>query len=353
MNQKTLNKLEYNKIIELLAQQATCPGGERACRALKPSADLTAIETAQAETEAAFSRIVRKGKLSLSGCYPVSDSLKRLEIGGTLGAGELLRICKLLSAANRAKSYGRHETTDDLADCLDPYFEQIEPLTVLSSEIERCIISEEEISDDASPALKQIRRQIGLANDRIHSTLTSLVNGSMRSYLQDALITMRGDRYCIPVKAEYRSQVPGMIHDQSATGSTLFIEPMSVVKLNNDLKELYGKEQEEIQVILASLSAAAAEHIDAIRADYQIMTTLDFIFAKGSLALSMNASRPVFNQDRRIHIREGRHPLLDRKKVVPITVTLGDTFDLLIITGPNTGGHVHRQPAPYRCLLYT
>lgn len=338
MNEKTLNKLEYNKIIELLAQQATCPGGERACRALKPSADVNTIETAQAETEAAFSRIVRKGKLSFSGCYPVEDSLKRLEIGGTLGTGELLRICKLLFAANRGKSYGRHETTDDLSDCLDPYFEQLEPLTALSSEIERCIISEEEISDDASATLKQIRRQISLANDRIHSTLSSLVNGSMRSYLQDALITMRGDRYCIPVKAEYRSQVPGMIHDQSATGSTLFIEPMSVVKLNNDLKELYGKEQEEIQVILASLSAAAAQHIDAIRSDYQIMTTLDFIFAKGSLALSMNASRPIFNQDRRIHIREGRHPLLDRKKVVPITVSLGDTFDLLIITGPNTGG---------------
>lgn len=338
MNQKTLSKLEYNKIIDLLTDKATCPGGQRACRSLKPCADLQKIERMQEETAAAFTRIVRKGKLSLSGCNPVSDSLKRLEIGGTLGAGELLRICKLLRAAARAKSYGRHDTVDDQADCLDTFFEQLEPLTALSAEIERCIISEEEISDDASSTLRHIRRQIASVNDRIHSTLSSLVNGSLRSYLQDSLITMRGDRYCVPVKAEYRSQVPGMIHDQSSTGSTLFIEPMSIVKLNNDLKELYGKEQEEIQVILAELSASAAQHTDSIRADYQLMAELDFIFARGALALDMNASRPVFNRDRRIRIREGRHPLLDKKKVVPISVSLGDTFDLLIITGPNTGG---------------
>ena len=264
--------------------------------------------------------------------------MKRLEVGAALNAAELLRIAKVLTAAGRAKAYGRHETIEELADCLDSYFDMLEPVSLLSTEIDRCIISEDEISDDASSTLKQIRRQIGAMNDRVHSTLTGMVNGPLRTYLQDAIITMRGDRYCIPVKAEYRSKVSGMIHDQSATGSTLFIEPMAVVKLNNDLKELYGKEQEEIQVILARLSSDAADYMEEIRTDYKVMTELDFIFARGSLALSMNASRPVFNNERRILIREGRHPLIDRKKVVPITISLGDTFDLLIVTGPNTGG---------------
>ena len=264
--------------------------------------------------------------------------MKRLEVGAALGSGELLRICKLLETAGRVKSYGRHETSDESEDCLDALFQQLEPVAPLSAEIRRCILEEDEISDDASPALKRIRRSMGQINDKVHATLSGLVNGSLRAYLQDPIITMRGDRYCIPVKAEYRSQVQGLIHDQSSTGSTLFIEPMSVVKLNNDLKELYGKEQEEIQVILARLSVDVAEYIDAIRTDYSVLTELDFIFARGILALDMNASMPLFNTDGRIYIREGRHPLLDKKKVVPITVMLGDAFDLLIITGPNTGG---------------
>ena len=264
--------------------------------------------------------------------------MKRLEVGASLGSGELLRICKVLQNAGRAKAYGRHDTQDELADCLDAYFDQLEPLTLLSNEIERCIIAEDEISDDASPALKHIRRSIAGINDKIHATLNNLVNGALRSYLQDPIITMRGDRYCVPVKAEYRSQVNGMIHDQSSTGSTLFIEPMAVVKLNNDLKELYAKEQEEIQVILARLSEDTAEYIEEIRTDYRVLTDLDFIFARGQLALSMNASRPILNNEGRIHIRDGRHPLLDARKVVPITVTLGEDFSLLIVTGPNTGG---------------
>ena len=338
MNKKTLTKLEFYKITELLTEEASTPGGQRKCRNLKPSTDPDVIETMQEQTAAAFTRIVKKGRLSFSGCYPVEESMKRLEIGAALNASELLRIAKLLTTAARAKSYGRHDTVDELADCLDIYFDQLEPLTLLSTEIDRCIISEDEISDDASSTLKHIRRQINQMNDRVHSTLTGMVNGSLRSYLQDPIITMRGDRYCIPVKSEYRSQVPGMIHDQSSTGSTLFIEPMAVVKLNNDLKELYGKEQEEIQVILSRLSADVSEYVEPIRTNYRAMTELDFIFARGNLALSMNASKPVFNRERRIHIREARHPLIDKKKVVPITVTLGDTFDLLIITGPNTGG---------------
>ena len=338
MNKKTLTKLEYNKIIELLTEQASSFSGKERCRKLKPMISLPDIQSAQEETAAAFTRIVKKGRPSFSGCNPVGDSLKRLEVGAALGSGELLRICKLLETAGRVKSYGRHETSDESEDCLDALFQQLEPVAPLSAEIRRCILEEDEISDDASPALKHIRRSMGQINDKVHATLSGLVNGSLRTYLQDPIITMRGDRYCIPVKAEYRSQVQGLIHDQSSTGSTLFIEPMSVVKLNNDLKELYGKEQEEIQVILARLSVDVAEYIDAIRTDYSVLTELDFIFARGILALDMNASMPLFNTNGRIYIREGRHPLLDKKKVVPITVMLGDAFDLLIITGPNTGG---------------
>ena len=338
MNEKTLTKLEYNKIIELLTDQASSPAGKQKCKTLVPMFDLHELNLAQEQTAAAFTRIVKKGRLSFSGCYPIEDSLMRLEVGAALTCGELLKISKLLQVTNRAKSYGRHDTVDELEDCLDAFFNQLEPLTSLTNEISRCIIDEDEIADDASSTLKNIRRNIMATNDKVHSTLTSLVNGSLKSYLQDALITMRGDRYCLPVKAEYRSQVPGMIHDQSSTGSTLFIEPMSVVKLNNDLKELYGKEQEEIQVILARLSEEAAGYISELRGNYRILTELDFIFAKGSLALSMHASKPIFNKNGYIHIREGRHPLLDKKKVVPITLTLGGDFDLLIVTGPNTGG---------------
>lgn len=338
MKQKTLSKLEYDKIIHLLAEQASSESGKNRCQTLKPMTDLEEINTAQEQTAAAFSRIVKKGRLSFSGCYPIEASLMRLEVGGTLNTAELLRICKLCEVTARAKSYGRHDTVEELADCLDGYFEQLSPLTSLANELRRCIIDEDEISDDASTTLRQIRRSMSQINDKVHTTLNGLVNGSLRTYLQDAIITMRGDRYCIPVKAEYRSQVNGLIHDQSATGSTLFIEPMAVVRLNNDLKELYAKEQEEIQVILARLSVEVAEHIDELRTNYQVLGDLDFIFAKGALALSMHASKPIFNTRGYIHIREGRHPLLDKKKVVPITITLGDTFDLLIITGPNTGG---------------
>ena len=338
MNQKTLTKLEYDKITALLEEQATSFRGRQLCRRLKPMTDMERIDTAQEQTAAAFTRLIKKGRISFGDAAPVEESMKRLEIGAALGSGELLRICKLLQNTGRAKAYGRHDTQEESADCLDAYFEQLEPLTTLSNEIDRCILSEEEISDDASPTLKRIRRSMDSINEKVHTTLNGLVNGSLRTYLQDPIITMRGDRYCLPVKAEYRNQVSGMIHDQSATGSTLFMEPMAVVKLNNDLKELYAKEQEEIQVILARLSEETAGYIEEIRTDYRCLTDLDFIFARGQLAMSMNGSRPILNEEGRIHIRNGRHPLLDARKVVPITVTLGQDFSLLIITGPNTGG---------------
>ena len=338
MNQKTLFKLEYDKIIALLEKEATSFRGGQLCRRLKPMTDLHKINTYQEQTAAAYTRIVQKGRISFGDAAPVEESMKRLEIGGSLSSTELLRISRLLVNAARVKTYGRHDTQEDACDCLDEYFNLLEPLTPLSNEIDRCIIGEDEYSDDASSTLKQIRRSINNINDKVHATLTTLVNGSLRTYLQDAIITMRGDRYCVPVKAEYRGQVQGLIHDQSSTGSTLFIEPMAIVKLNNDLKELYAKEQEEIQVILANLSEEAAQYIEEIRVDYRSLTDLDFIFARGALAISMRASRPLLNEEGRIRIREGRHPLLDPKKVVPITVTLGEDFTLLIITGPNTGG---------------
>lgn len=338
MNQKTLTKLEYHKIIAMLEEQASSFRGRQLCRKLKPMTNLDKINTSQEQTAAAFTRLIKKGRISFSDAAPVEESMKRLEVGAALGSGELLRILKLLQTAGRVKAYGRHDTQDELTDCLDAYFEQLEPLTLLANEIERCIISEDEISDDASSTLKHIRRNINNMNDKVHATLTNLVNGSLRTYLQDPIITMRGDRYCLPVKAECRGNVQGMIHDQSSTGSTLFIEPMAVVKLNNDLKELYAKEQEEIQVILARLSEDTAEYIEEIRTDYRSLTNLDFIFARGRLALEMNGSRPLFNTEGRIYIREGRHPLLDARKVVPITISLGKDFTLLIVTGPNTGG---------------
>lgn len=338
MNQKALTILEFDKIIRLLTDRATSAPGKELCSALLPQTDLAQIEAAQSNTRDALNRLIKKGSISFGGNKPLSHSLSALEIGSCLSAPELLTIAGFLENANRIKSYGRKEREDSPEDSLDTYFEAIEPLTPLAQEIRRCILSEEEFADDASPALKHIRRSKMLNNEKIHSQLTGMVNGSLRSYLQDAVVTMRNNRYCIPVKAEYKGQVPGMIHDQSSTGSTLFIEPASVVTLNNQLKELELQEKEEIERILADLSAQAGEYTGALAANQKIMTQLDFIFAKGSLALEQNASQPLFNQERYIHIRKGRHPLLDKKKVVPIDISLGKDFDLLIITGPNTGG---------------
>ncbi len=339
MNEKVLKTLEYDKIIEQLSLLAGSDGGRKRCLSLVPGCRLDEINQAQKETDDALKRLYRKGSVSFSGVRNVGASFKRLEIGGSLNATELLQICSLLEAAGRVKRYARSaETEGENEDSLDPLFWAIEPCTPLSAEIRRCILSEEEISDDASPELRQIRRNIRTANDRIHSTLAGLINGSSRSYLQDAVITQRNGRYCVPVRAEYRSQVPGMIHDQSSTGSTLFVEPMAVVRLNNDLKELHLKEQEEIEHVLERLSEETVSFTEAILQNYELLTELDFIFAKAALAKNMKAVCPVFNTRGEIHIKEGRHPLLDSEKVVPVTIRLGRDFDLLIVTGPNTGG---------------
>lgn len=339
MNEKAFKTLEYNKIIDLLTEQAASPKAKELCRSLKPMTDKAKIEAAQTQTADALTRLFQKGSVSFSGIHDMEASLKRLEIGGTMGIDEFLALSSLLEAAKRVKAFSRGKSEDGARDSLDDLFDGIEPLTPLLDEIRRCIISEDEISDDASPALKNIRRNIRSMNDRVHSQMTAMLNNTnIRNSLQDGVITMRNGRYCLPVKAEYKNQVPGMVHDQSSTGSTLFIEPMAVVNLNNELKELYLKEQEEISVILANLSNLTSEYIPYIREDYRILTELDFIFAKASLAKIYNGTAPIFNENGYIRIRKGRHPLLNKHKVVPIDVTLGDAFDLLIITGPNTGG---------------
>ena len=339
MNKKVLHTLEYYKITEQLSAYASSDWAKEHCRHLKPMTDQAKIEQAQAETSAALSRIYKKGSLSFSGIHAIGMSLKRLEVGGVLSIEELLHIASMLETAKRVKNYGSKDRDDLPPDILEAMFLAIEPLTPLAQEIRRCILSEDEIADDASVQLKSIRRGIQGMNGRIHTQMNKILNNSTtRTYLQDAVITMRNGRYCLPVKAEYKNQMSGMIHDQSSSGSTLFIEPASVVSLNNELKELFLKEQEEIDKIIADLSNQVAECAETLLNNYKLLTTLDFIFAKASLAQEHNGIAPEFNTRGYIHIRRGRHPLLNKKTVVPIDVMLGDDFQLLIITGPNTGG---------------
>lgn len=338
MNTKVLTTLEYTKIIDLLTEKADSEPGKKLCRDLVPSTDLSTIRTAQRETKDALARLFRIGSTSFGSNRDLGFSIRSLEIGSSLSMSELLKLASFLDNVSRIKTYGKKEREDLPNDSLDAYFEGLTPMTQLANEINRCILSEEEMADDASPRLKSIRRSKLSTNEKIHSQLTSMVNGAYRTFLQDAVITMRDNRYCIPVKAEYKSQVSGMVHDQSSTGSTFFIEPAAVVNLNNQLKELDLQEQEEIEVILGDLSSQAAVHTSELAADQKIMTTLDFIFAKAKLAMEQNATEPIFNTGHYIQIRKGRHPLLDKKKAVPIDVRLGKDFDLLVITGPNTGG---------------
>ena len=338
MNQKVLKTLEYNKVIELLEAKANSQPGKQLCRELSPSTDLEEIRRNQSHTADAVSRLFKSGSTSFGSNRDLGYAIKSLEIGSALSIPELLKIAAMLDNVSRIKAYGKRDREDTPEDTLDEYFERLTPLTQLANEINRCILSEEEIADDASPRLKSIRRSMMQTNDKIHTQLSSMLTGSCRSYLQDAVITMRNNRYCIPIKAEYKGQVTGMVHDQSATGSTYFIEPAAVVELNNKLRELELEEKAEIERILADLSAQAGAHTEELADNQKVMTLLDFIFAKAQLAMDMNATEPMFNEEHYIHIRKGRHPLLEKKKVVPIDIHLGRDFDLLIITGPNTGG---------------
>ena len=344
MNEKALKVLEYHKIIQRLTDFAGSQPGKALCRCLVPSSDIGEIRRMQRETSDAAARLYRKGSVSFSGLSDIRGSLKRLEVGSSLNIEELLRVCTLLETTNRVKSWARSDNSQPVnneereEDSLEQMFSDLQPLTTLAAEIRRCIISEEEISDDASPGLRQVRRSMRVTNDRIRAQLTSLVNGATRTYLQDAVITQRNGRFCIPVKAEYRGQVPGMIHDQSSTGSTLFVEPMAVVKLNNDLRELEIKEEKEIEIVLANLSSLVAEQTEVLNSNVALLTELDFIFARALLSRSYNGTEPEFNTEGRIRIKKGRHPLLDPKKVVPVDIRVGDDFTLLVISGPNTGG---------------
>ncbi len=339
MNEKALKTLEYHKIRNQLSEYAFSEEAKKRCLELVPITDKQQIELLQLQTADALSRLFKCGSISFSGVRNLNDSLKRLEIGGALNAVELLRICSLLEAAKRIKTFSRGLKDDAPEDSLTGFFSQIEPLTPLREEIRRCILSEDEIADDASSRLSSIRRSMRGMNDRIRAQMNQMINNSTtRTYLQDTVITMRDGRYCLPVKAEAKSQISGMVHDQSSTGSTLFIEPMAVVNLNNEYKELLLKEKEEIEIILANLSNQVFEYAEAIATDYTVLIELDFIFAKAAYAQTYNGVAPLFNEEGRIHIKKGRHPLLDKKKVVPIDIRLGEDFNLLIVTGPNTGG---------------
>ena len=337
MNKKSLKTLEYDKIISQLQEYASSPLGRQLCRDLLPSVDIREICRTQTETADALTRVRQKGSISFSGLRDVKDSLKRLEIGSSLGITELLAVSGILTIAARAKAYGRHEESELPDDSLEETFRLLEPLTPLNTEIKRCILSEDEISDDASPGLRHVRRSMKVISDRVHTQLNSILN-SNRTYLQDAVVTMRDGRYCLPVKAEYKNQVAGMVHDQSSTGSTLFIEPMAVVQLNNELRELEIQEKKEIEAVLADLSNQTAPFTEEIKMNQELLATLDFVFAKAALARHYKCSQPVFNASGYINIKEGRHPLLNPAKVVPINIHLGKEFDLLIVTGPNTGG---------------
>ena len=339
MNQKVFKTLEYYKILDKLSTYAASADVKKRISELVPSTNLDEINYLQETTADALSRLYKNSSISFAGLHNIRGSLKRLSIGGNLNMAELLQISYLLEVAKRAKAYDRSDRTDENTDSLTPLFSQIEPLSPLHEEIKRCILSEDEMSDDASPTLSKIRKSIRGMNDRIHAQLSSFMNSSAtRDYLQDNVVTMRDGRYCLPVKSGSKSMVPGMVHDQSSSGSTLFIEPMAVVNLNNELKELFIKEKDEINVILAKLSEMVAGYEMALEQNFSTLSELDFIFAKANLAKSYNGIAPEFNEEGMIHIRKGRHPLLDPKKVVPIDVYLGDKFKQLIVTGPNTGG---------------
>lgn len=340
MNEKVFHTLEYDKIIQMLQNHAGSVLGKKYCKELLPYTDRDTIMKEQRETSDALTHILTQGNISYQGVADVRESLKRLEIGGILGTGELLAISNLLNAAGSVKSYFRKNLNeqDETGDSLNEYYQLIEPLSPLMNEIRRCILAEDEVADDASTGLAKVRQNLKRANDRIHEQLNSILSSSSRNMLQDGIITIRNGRYCLPVKAEYRSSFHGMLHDQSATGSTLFIEPAAIVKLNNEIRELELQEQDEIEKILAQLSNQTAEQTFFIEQNFRILSKLDFIFAKASLSRDMKGTEPKFPEESYIQIKKGRHPLIPSDKVVPIDLHLGNDFSLLVVTGPNTGG---------------
>jgi DNA mismatch repair protein MutS2 len=342
MNNKVLYTLEYNKIIDQLISHTSSKMGKELSSSLVPHYDLETIKIKQKETSEAASMILRRGSLALGGLKDIRSSLKRLTIGGNLSIVELLNIGEVLRVSKLVKSYAKSAKDSNNATDLDilyGIFDSIETIHPLYKEITRCIISEEEVSDDASNELYNIRRQMKTSNSKVKEQLNRIITSSTyKTMLQDPIITIRNDRYCVPIKQEYRGSFKGMIHDQSASGSTLFVEPIAVVELNNKIKELFTKEKQEIEKILAKLSSLCMEHLDELSSNLKLLTELDFIFAKGELSIALNCSEPIFNNNKYINIKKGRHPLLDKDTVVPIDIHLGKNFTTLMITGPNTGG---------------
>ncbi len=339
MNTKVLYTMEYNKIIDKLKNFAISEMGKKLTEELVPSSNIDDIILWQKETSEAVSMILKKGSLPLGGLKNISACLKRVSVGGVLSIQELFYICDFLYVSRKVKNYAKNESKNDIFEILEPQFELIETISELERDISRCIISDTEVSDDASGALKDIRRNIKSSNDRIKEQLNGIIHSqTYKNMLQDPVITIRNERYCVPVKHEYRNSFSGMVHDQSATGATVFMEPMSVVQLNNKIKELHSKEKIEIEKILRALSEKVNENKDLLSSNLEILSHLDFIFAKGELSISMNGTEPIFNTRGYINIKKARHPLLDPEKVVPTNIYLGDEFTTLLITGPNTGG---------------
>jgi len=339
MNKKALKTLEYTKITEMLSARAVSPMGKARADALFPMTRLRDIERAQAETSEATALILRKGSLPLGGIRDIHSSLQRALVGGILAIEELLHIGDFLYVCGKISEYGYPDERYEASETLQPLFDGVITCDSLETEIKRCILNQQELSDAASANLATIRRSIRTSNDRIRDHLNGVIHSaSYKNMLQEAIITIRNDRYCVPVKAEYRTAFPGMIHDQSASGATLFMEPSSVVQLNNKIKELFFEEQKEIERILLKLSGMVAEQEVILTANIDMLTRLDFIFAKGELSIAMHANQPTFNEQGYINIRKGRHPLLPGSSVVPTDIYLGKDFTTLLVTGPNTGG---------------
>ena len=335
LQEKSYYTIELPKILALLAQEAATGPAKEMCLALRPSDSLTECEKLQQETEDAVRLIGLQGSPAFSGIKDVSAALERAEKGGFLNPVELLSVCAMLRAARLTKSYREERREQETS--LDEYFSMLSGNKFLEEKIENAIVSEEEISDHASDALYQIRRQIRTAASKVRDVLAKITS-SQSKILQDSIITQRNGRFVVPVKAEYRGSMPGMVHDTSSSGATLFIEPAAVVELNNNIRILQGKEQAEIERILAELSADTAQFAGTIRRDYELLCKLDFVFARGKLAYQMKAMRPVLLEKGRTEINRARHPLLNKDTAVPISFRIGGETDTVIITGPNTGG---------------
>ncbi|MCL1863214.1 MAG: endonuclease MutS2 [Defluviitaleaceae bacterium] len=337
MNKKTINSLEFPKIIDMLVQCAISPLGKKRCAKILPLTHLDDINRAQKETTTAASLILNKGSLPLGGISDIAGAITRAAAGGTLMAEELLQVGECLYVFKKIAMYCHLDVL--VLTALAHYFQGIATIEPLEKEITRCIKPSGEIADSASQKLAEIRRNIRIAHDRVRDHLQGVIHSaSYKNMLQEAIVTLRGDRFCVPVKAEYRGSFPGMVHDQSSTGATVFMEPLSVVELNNKIKDLHFEEKREEEKILQKLSGLVGENSEILDANMELVTILDTIFAKAELSLQMKATEPIFNTRGYVNIKKGRHPLLDQNTVMPTDIYLGGDFFMLLITGPNTGG---------------